>query len=67
MNGNESPAPRANVGSRANSKSEQKENKASVGDWEAEVVAVWLSWRFSTRSALARVIVALLSFGRVLQ
>jgi hypothetical protein len=67
MRANENPAPRANAGSRANFKSEQKQNKASAGDWEAEVVAVWLARRFSMPSALARVVAALACFGRVLQ
>jgi hypothetical protein len=66
MRANETPAPRANAGSRANFKSEQKQNRATAGDWEAKVVAVWLSWRFSTPSAPAPV-AALLSFGRVVR
>jgi hypothetical protein len=67
MNGNENPASRANAGSRANFKSEQNQNKASAGDWDAEVVAVWLARRLSMPSALAGVVAALASFGRVLQ
>jgi hypothetical protein len=66
MTAQKNPTPRANAGSRANSKCEQKQNKPSAGDREPEVVAVWLARRFSMPSTLARVVAALASFGRVL-
>jgi hypothetical protein len=67
MSRNKNPAPRANAGSRANSKSERTQNRASASVCEADTAAVWFSARLATPSAFARVLAALASLGRALQ
>ena len=57
-------APRANAGSRANSKAEQDHIRASAVDWEADPVAIWFARRFPMPARLARVLPALASLGR---
>jgi hypothetical protein len=64
MSTNENPAPRANAGNRANSKTEQGHNRPSGIDWEADAAAVWLARCFPMPAALARLVAALASLGR---
>jgi hypothetical protein len=66
MNTKENPVPRANAG-RVNSKTERTQNRASANDWEADLAAVWFSARLPVPSAVARVLAALASLGRVFQ
>ena len=67
MTTKENPAPRANAGSRANSKVEQQKIIAPSVDWEAAPAAIWFARRFPMPTVLARVLAALASFGRALQ
>jgi hypothetical protein len=55
MKAKDSPAPRANAGSRADFKAEQKQNNASAPDWEADAAAVWFArlWHMPTPLAHA--------------
>jgi len=64
MKTNENPAPRANVGSRADIKATAKQNKASPADWEADATANWFAARFPMPKPLARVLAALARFAR---
>ena len=43
MTAQNNPAPRANAGSRANSKIKPKHNKSFALNWETEAAAVWLA------------------------
>jgi hypothetical protein len=61
MTTKENPAPRANAGSRANSKVEQLQIIASPVDWKADAAAGWLARHLAVPEALARVLVALAS------
>jgi hypothetical protein len=61
------PAPRANAGSRANSKVQQHQIIASAVDWEADPAAIWFARRFPMPARLARVLAALASLGRAFQ
>jgi hypothetical protein len=67
MTTEKSPAPRANAGSRANSKVQQHQTIASAVDWEADSAAVWFARRFPMPTMLARVLAALASLGRAFQ
>jgi hypothetical protein len=67
MNMNKNPAPRANAGSRANSKVQQHQIIASPVDWKADAAAGWLARHLAVPEALARVLVALASLGRAFQ
>jgi hypothetical protein len=65
MNMSKSPAPRANAGSRANSKIERAHNRPGVNDCEARGAALDL---FEPRAgSLACVLAALASLGRAYQ
>jgi hypothetical protein len=64
MNINKSPTPRANAGSRANSKAQQHQIIASAVDWEADPATIWFARRFPLSTRLARVLAALASLGR---
>jgi hypothetical protein len=64
MTGQNNPAPRANAGSRADSKTERNNDKRSAIDLNADAAAVWLAARFPMPAALARVLATLASFGR---
>ena len=63
MTTKENPAPRANAGSRANSKSKPEHIKSLATDWEADT-AGWLALRLSVPSGLARLLAVLASLGR---
>ena len=67
MNMNKNPAPRANAGSRTNSKVQQQQIIASAVDWEADPAAIWFARRFPMPARLARVLAALASLGRAFQ
>jgi hypothetical protein len=67
MTTKENPAPRANAGSRANSKVEQLQIIASPVDWKADAAAGWLARHLAVPEALARVLVALASLGMAFQ
>ena len=62
-----SPAPRANAGSRANSKTKELNHKPSAIDLEPDAAAIWFAARLSIPSALARLVAALASLGRAVQ
>ena len=64
MTTEKNPAPRANVGSRANFKVEHHQTIASSVDWEADPAAIWFARRFALPTMLARVLAALASLGR---
>jgi hypothetical protein len=63
----ENPAPRANAGSRANSKVEQQKIIASSVDWEADPATIWFARRLPMSTMLARVLAALASLVGALQ
>jgi hypothetical protein len=67
MNMNKNPAPRANAGSRANSKVQQQQIIASAVDWEADPATIWLARRFPMSTMLARVLASLASLVGALQ
>lgn len=67
MSANENPVPRANGGSRANSKAQQHQIIASSVDWEADPAAIWFARRFALPTVLARLLAALASLGMALQ
>jgi hypothetical protein len=58
-----SPAPRANAGSRANSKAQQHQIIASAVDREADPAAIWFARQFPMPARLACVLAALGAFG----
>jgi hypothetical protein len=60
------PVPRANAGSRANSKIERDQDRPSAADLEAAAAASWLAERFPMPAALARALAALATLGRAL-
>jgi hypothetical protein len=64
MTGQNNPAPRANAGSRADSKTERNHDRAFILDWEVEAAAVCLTARFSMPAALAGILAALARLGR---
>jgi hypothetical protein len=64
MTANENPAPRANAGSRANSKIERGQNRPSPTNLEAAAAAI--AARLSIPSALARVLARLACLGRAI-
>ena len=47
MNMSKSQAPRANAGSRANSKAQEHQIIASAVDWEADPATIWFARRFA--------------------
>jgi hypothetical protein len=63
MNMSKSQAPRANAGSRANSKAQEHQIIASAVDWEADPATIWFARRFPMPTMLARVLAALASRG----
>ena len=65
MNMSKSQAPRANAGSRANSKAQQRQIIASAVDWEADPATIWFARRFPMSTM--RVLAALASLGRAFQ
>ena len=67
MTTNKNPAPRANAGSRANSKAQEHQIIASAVDWEADPATIWFARRFPISTMLARVLAALASVGGALQ
>ena len=67
MTTKENPAPRANAGSRANSKVQQTQTSASAVDWEADPATIWFARRFPMSTMLARVLAALASLVGALQ
>jgi hypothetical protein len=64
MKGNESPAPRANAGSRANSKIERDHHRPSSIDWKADAAAVRFARVIPLPPTVARASAALASLGR---
>ena len=64
MRTNENPAPRANAGSRANSKAQQRQINSSAVDWEGDAPAIWFAPQFPMPSRIAHVLAALASLGR---
>ena len=67
MTTKKNPAPRANAGSRANSKVEQQKIIASSVDWEVAPAAIWFARRFALPAVLARLLAALASLVGALQ
>jgi hypothetical protein len=67
MTTKENPAPRANAGSRANSKVEQQKIIAPSVDWEAAPAAIWFARRFALPAVLARLLAAFASLVGALQ
>jgi hypothetical protein len=67
MNMSKRQAPRANAGSRANSKAQQHQIIASAVDWEPDPATIWFARRFPMSTMLARVLAALASLGRAFQ
>jgi hypothetical protein len=64
----QNPAPRANAGSRANSKVHDKSQFiASAIDREANPAVIWLAMRFPIPTMFARILAALASLGRAFQ
>jgi hypothetical protein len=61
------PFPRANVGSRTDSKTEGKQNRAPAVEWEADTVAFWRTQWLALPMASPRVLAALASLVRAFQ
>ncbi len=64
MTAQENPAPCANAGSRADTKAEHGQHRATAIELEADAAADWFATRLSVPSALACVLAALASLGR---
>jgi hypothetical protein len=62
-----SPAPRANAGSRANSKAQQHQIIVSAVDRVADPAAISFARQFPMPAMLARLLAALASLGRAFQ